>query len=77
MFGLKSMYNQSEASFELHNLEKAVAAGKTNAVAKFETRKLCRTGKTVREFHIAYHKTRNEAFGFQRRGKDCRSSRLV
>ncbi len=39
VFGLKSIYNQSEAFLELHNLEKAFAAGKTNEVAKFETRK--------------------------------------
>ncbi len=64
-FGLKSIYNQSEAFLELHNLETAVAAGKTTEVAKFETRKLCKTGKTVREFQIAYHRARSEVVVFQ------------
>lgn len=64
-FGLKSIYDQSEAFLELYIFEKAVAASKPHEVAKHETRTLCKTGKTVREFQVAYHQAKSEAFGFQ------------
>ena len=57
-FGLTTIATQSEAFAELNRLEKAARAGDGAQIAKVETKKLSKTGRTVREFKIAFDQAR-------------------
>ena len=62
-FGLTTIATQSEAFAELYRLEKAARAGDSAQIAKVETKKLSKTGRTVKEFKIAFDQAReNDAF---------------
>ncbi|DBA65690.1 TPA: hypothetical protein ACH3X2_002742 [Trebouxia sp. C0005] len=61
-FGLTTIATQSEAFAELYRLEKAARAGDAAQVAKKETAKLSKTGRTVKEFKIAFDQAKNDAF---------------
>ena len=61
--GLTSISTQSEVFAELNRLEKAARAGDGAQIAKVETKKLSKTGRTVKEFKIAFDQAReNDAF---------------
>ena len=65
-FGLTSISTQSEAFAELDRLEKAVRAGEPAQVAKVETKKLSKTGRTVKEFKIAFYQAKkNDAINYE------------
>ena len=58
VFGLTTIATQSEPFAELNRLEKAVRAGDAAQIAKVGTKKLSKTGRTVREFKIAFEQAR-------------------
>ena len=61
-FELTTIATQSEAFAELYRLEKAARAGDAAQVAKKETAKLSKTGRTVKEFKMAFDQAKNDAF---------------
>ena len=58
-FGLTSISTQSEAFAELDKLKKAAKAGNAAQVGKKETKKVSKTGRTVKEFKIAFDQLSN------------------
>lgn len=60
-FGLRSISMQSEAFAQLDRLEKAVRAGDATQIAKVETKKLSKTGRTVKEFRTAFDQATHDA----------------
>ncbi len=64
-FGLTSISTQSEAFAELYKLQKAARAGDAAQVAKKETKKLSKTGRTVREFKIAFDRAKHDAINYE------------
>ena len=61
-FKLTTIATHSEAFAELYKLEKAARAGDAAQVAKKETAKLSKTGRTVKEFKMAFDQAKNDAF---------------
>ena len=59
--GLTSIFTQSEAFAELNRLEKAARAGDGAQIAKVETKKLSKTGRTVKEFKTAFDQAKHDA----------------
>ena len=60
-FGLTTIATQSEAFAELNRLEKAARAGDAAQIAKVETKKLSKTGRTVKEFKTAFDQAKHDA----------------